>query len=90
LIPPPGRPRPLTRALLTPLTWLYLQGFNRKLANATPRTRFRRVICIGNLTAGGAGKTPVAEAIRERITAPACAPPPFRAAMAGASRPAEG
>jgi len=60
---------PLTRALLTPLTWLYLQGFNRKLARAVPTRVAARVICIGNLTAGGAGKTPVAEAIRERITA---------------------
>jgi tetraacyldisaccharide 4'-kinase len=60
---------PLTRALLTPLTWLYLQGFNRKLANAAPARVSARVVCIGNLTAGGAGKTPVAEAIRERITA---------------------
>jgi len=60
---------PLTRALLTPLTWLYLQGFNRKLARAVPTRVAARVICIGNLTAGGAGKTPVSEAIRERITA---------------------
>ena len=60
---------PLTRALLTPLTWLYLQGFNRKLAKAIPARVSARVLCIGNLTAGGAGKTPVAEAIRERITA---------------------
>ena len=59
---------PLTRALLTPLTWLYLQGFNRKLAKAIPARVSARVLCIGNLTAGGAGKTPVAEAIRERIT----------------------
>lgn len=60
---------PLTRALLTPLTWLYLWGFNRKLANAVPERVSAKVICIGNLTAGGAGKTPVAEVIRERIAA---------------------
>lgn len=60
---------PLTRALLTPLTWLYLWGFNRKLANAVPERVSAKVICVGNLTAGGAGKTPVAEAIRERIAA---------------------
>ncbi len=60
---------PLTRALLTPLSWLYLQGLSRKLARAVPQRVSAKVICIGNLTAGGAGKTPVAEAIRERINA---------------------
>lgn len=60
---------PLTRALLTPLSWLYLQGLNRKLAGTTAAKACVPVICIGNLTTGGAGKTPVAEAIRERITA---------------------
>lgn len=60
---------PLTRALLTPLSWLYLAGLRRKLANAAPETVDIPVICIGNLTAGGAGKTPVSEAVRERIMA---------------------
>ncbi len=58
---------PLTRALLTPLSWLYLAGFRRKLAQAAPERVSIPVICIGNLTAGGAGKTPVAEAVRSRI-----------------------
>jgi tetraacyldisaccharide 4'-kinase len=60
---------PLTRALLTPLAWLYVWGLNRKLASAVPETAPVPVICIGNLTTGGAGKTPVAEAIRSRISA---------------------
>lgn len=60
---------PLTRALLTPLTWLYLWGLRRKLASAAPERAPVPVICIGNLTTGGAGKTPVAEAIRARIAA---------------------
>lgn len=60
---------PLTRALLTPLSWLYLAGLRRKLADAAPETANVPVICIGNLTAGGAGKTPVSEAVRERINA---------------------
>jgi len=59
---------PLTRALLTPLSWIYLWGFHRKLARAAPEPAGVPVICIGNLTAGGAGKTPVSEAIRTRIT----------------------
>ncbi|MBA3067685.1 MAG: tetraacyldisaccharide 4'-kinase [Hyphomonas sp.] len=59
---------PLTRALLTPLTWLYLWGLNRKLASVIPEIVPVPVICIGNLTTGGTGKTPVAETIRSRIT----------------------
>lgn len=60
---------PLTRALLAPLSWLYLWILRRKLRRAVPEKAAVPVICIGNLTAGGAGKTPVSEAVRERITA---------------------
>lgn len=59
----------MTRALLTPLSWIYLWGYNRKLAQAVPQRVSVPVVCIGNLTAGGAGKTPVAEMVRERISA---------------------
>lgn len=58
---------PLTRLLLTPFSALYLWGLRRKLAKATPEAAPVPVICIGNLTAGGAGKTPVTEAVRNRI-----------------------
>ncbi|MFN4102066.1 MAG: tetraacyldisaccharide 4'-kinase, partial [Pararhodobacter sp.] len=60
---------PLTRALLTPLAALYTFGLRRKLAGATPKTAPVPVICIGNLTTGGAGKTPVTEAVRARLVA---------------------
>lgn len=60
---------PLTRLLLTPFAMLYLWGLRRKLARAMPEAVPVPVICIGNLTTGGAGKTPVTEAIRNRITA---------------------
>ncbi len=60
---------PLTRALLTPLSWLYLWGLNRKRASAVPAQAGVPVICIGNVTTGGAGKTPIAETVRERISA---------------------
>ena len=59
----------MLRALLTPVSWLYLWGLKRKLARAVPERVSVPVICIGNVTTGGTGKTPVAEAIRARITA---------------------
>lgn len=58
---------PLTRALLTPLAILYTWGIRRKLARAEPKKTAIPVICIGNLTVGGVGKTPVVEAIRKRL-----------------------
>ncbi|PKP80732.1 MAG: tetraacyldisaccharide 4'-kinase [Alphaproteobacteria bacterium HGW-Alphaproteobacteria-18] len=58
---------PLTRLLLTPFSMIYLWALRRKLARAAPETAPIPVVCIGNLTTGGAGKTPVTEAIRNRI-----------------------
>ena len=55
---------PLTRILLTPLAALYTMGIRRKLANAKPAAVPVPIICVGNLTVGGVGKTPVVEAIR--------------------------
>ncbi len=57
---------PLTRVLLTPLAALYTFGIRRKLAHATPEAIPARIVCVGNLTVGGVGKTPVVEAIRHR------------------------
>jgi len=61
---------PATRLLLTPLAALYTAGIRRKLAKAEPETVPVRVVCVGNLTVGGVGKTPVVDAIR-RIAAEA-------------------
>jgi len=55
---------PVTRLLLTPLAALYTAGIRRKLAKAEPEKVPARVICVGNLTVGGVGKTPVVEAVR--------------------------
>ena len=58
----------LTAALLTPASWLYRIGtaLNRNFG-PTPRQVPVPVICIGNVTAGGAGKTPVALDIAARL-----------------------
>lgn len=50
-------------ALFTPLSWIYYLGFllHQNLNKATKLNI--KTICIGNLTAGGSGKTPTAIAI---------------------------
>lgn len=59
---------PLTRALLTPLSALYVWGLRRKLKRAKSFSAPVPVICIGNLTVGGVGKTPIVRALRQRLT----------------------
>ncbi len=50
----------LTKAALTPLSWLYGAVTRLRFAFARPRCARIPVICVGNFTAGGAGKTPAA------------------------------
>lgn len=65
---PPGAPG-LAARLLTPLGWLWgLAGrLRRRFAN--PVRAPIPVICVGNLTAGGAGKTPTAIALLSALSA---------------------
>ncbi len=51
--------------LLTPLSWLWRAGAALRRLRAKPWTAPVPVICIGNLSAGGAGKTPTAIAVAE-------------------------
>ncbi len=60
---------PLTRALLTPLSAIYSWAGARRIENTEPETVSAKVICVGNLTLGGSGKTPVVAALREYLSA---------------------
>src|ERR1700722_3220756 len=55
--------------LLAPLGWIYGASVARKARHAAPYRSSARVICAGNLTAGGSGKTPVAMAVGEELMA---------------------
>ena len=60
-------PAPVTRALLTPLSWIWTAVTARRIARTVPVDAGLPVICVGNLTAGGTGKTPVVAALLGRI-----------------------
>jgi tetraacyldisaccharide 4'-kinase len=60
---------PLIRAVLTPVSWIWAAVTARRIARGTPIDPGVPVICIGNVTMGGAGKTPVARAVAERLAA---------------------
>src|ERR1700682_2250362 len=50
-------------AALSPLGALYALSVRAKMAGAKPYSARARVLCVGNLTAGGAGQTPIAIAL---------------------------
>lgn len=57
----------MLRALLTPVSWAYAWAAARRLRTTVSRHAPAPVVCVGNLTVGGAGKTPIARAIRAQL-----------------------
>ncbi len=58
---------PLLRILLSPLAWIYAEATHRKIARANSLKVRSKVICVGNLTAGGVGKSPIVAALRQHF-----------------------
>jgi len=63
---PPDRPGALAR-LLAPLAWAWAAAARSRLRRGQARRVGVPVICVGNLTAGGAGKTPTVTAMMLRL-----------------------
>ncbi len=59
---------PLTQLALTPFAWLYATITARRIRLTAPQRVNAGVICVGNLTVGGTGKSPIVAALRARLT----------------------
>jgi tetraacyldisaccharide 4'-kinase len=59
----------VTATLLSPLGALYGWSVSMRKARATPFRPKARVVCVGNLTAGGSGKTPIAISLARSLAA---------------------
>ena len=56
-------------AALSPVGWIYGAVTDWKRTHTLPFRARAKVICVGNLTAGGSGKTPIVEAIARILKA---------------------
>ena len=70
---PPESPGFLAR-LLAPIGWIYAAAGRLRRAVVRPYRPGAPVICVGNPTVGGAGKTPTALAICDRLAALGASP----------------
>jgi tetraacyldisaccharide 4'-kinase len=59
----------IAATLLAPLGWAYGASVAWKASNTRSHRASAKVICVGNLTAGGSGKTPIAIAIARALIA---------------------
>jgi tetraacyldisaccharide 4'-kinase len=57
----------MTKLFLTPAAMAYAWAGKRRLRHATPVDVGIPVVCVGNLTMGGAGKTPLTAAVRKYL-----------------------
>jgi tetraacyldisaccharide 4'-kinase len=65
---PQGRDAAWTlRLLLTPVSWAYAAVAEHRIRTTVSRHAPAPVVCIGNLTLGGAGKTPIVRAVRAKL-----------------------
>lgn len=60
---------PVLQLALAPVSWAYAAAAAGRRRWTKPERVAAPVICIGNLTLGGAGKTPVARAVRAKLGA---------------------
>jgi tetraacyldisaccharide 4'-kinase len=60
----PGSHLPVARVAFTPLSWIWSWATARRIAKGASVDPGVPVICVGNLTIGGTGKTPV---VRELV-----------------------
>ena len=54
-------------ALLTPIGWIYGWTVHYRAGHTVPYRSKAKVVCVGNLTAGGTGKTPIAIAVAKAL-----------------------
>ena len=57
----------IARAILKPVAALWSQAAKRRLTSTAPYTSSLPVVCIGNFTAGGTGKTPLSICIARML-----------------------
>ena len=60
---------PLAALVLKPASWLWATATARRFATTIPLEPPVPVICVGNLTVGGTGKTPIVREITRRLIA---------------------
>ncbi len=70
-------PAPLQEKLLTPLSCLYRLGYELHQRTSSTETVNLPILCIGNINAGGTGKTPTALAVMDILRRQGIARNPF-------------